>query len=66
MGKSGDQVPRFPHRKGQKMKYKVEYTKSNGEKVKNQVYTTENITKILEQLETWGTKKIVITSIEEN
>ena len=48
------------------MKYKVEYTKSNGEEVKNQVYTTENITKILEQLETWGAKKIVITSIEEN
>lgn len=45
------------------MKYLVEYTKSNGEKVTGQIYTTENITKLLINLEEWGATNIIIKSI---
>lgn len=44
------------------MRYLVDYTKSNGEKVKDQIHTTENITKLLLNLEKWGATNIIIKS----
>ena len=47
------------------MKYYICYTKKDGERVENQIYTTENITKALQSLEEWGAHDILIQSIEK-
>ena len=44
--------------------YTVAWTKKNGEQVKGQIYTTENIAKLLANLEEWGATNIEIKSVE--
>jgi hypothetical protein len=55
-----------PNRKGEKdMKYEMEWTKKDGERVKGQIYTAEQVSHQLENLEEWGATNITLKSIEE-
>ena len=42
--------------------YLVSYTTNNGDKVKDQLYTADHISKLLKDLEDWGATDIVIKS----
>ena len=44
--------------------YLVSYTTNNGDKVKDQLYTADHISKLLKDLEDWEATDIVIKSKE--
>ena len=46
-------------------KYNVSYVRNNGDIVKNQIHTAENMTKLLRDLEDWEATQIVIKSIDD-
>jgi hypothetical protein len=47
------------------MKYEMAWTKKDGERVKGQIYTAEQVSHQLENLEEWGATNITLKSIEE-
>lgn len=47
------------------MKYEMSWTKRDGERVEGQIYTAEQVSHQLENLEEWGATEITLKSFEE-
>lgn len=48
------------------MKYTMSYTQKDGTKVINQIFTAENITRKLIELESYGATNIEIKSVDDD
>ena len=46
-------------------KYEISYIQKDGQKVDGQIFTTENVSNHLKNLEDWGCHHIIVKSIEE-
>ena len=47
------------------MKYEMSWTTNNGQEVTGQIFTADNISNKLKELESWGATNIVIKSVDD-